>query len=548
MAVDANIPLSGIAPKLPSAGELVSLQGMIEQMRERKLRSDQQTAELASDKALEGLAAGLSAYYGAPQGTTEDQRKVMMRTAQREYFEQLDKSGQGRLYGWNSQKIQEFAHHEIEPERAEMILDQTAKYKDLVKHGRNLRAGEIEAGPAEQGAPSPAQAAQGGVPLGQVGQPPQQPEVPMPDQAGVPPGQVALGVQPSGPNEFRTSTLPVTAQAPVETPSSLYKQAQDRDAKARQLRLRGLTEEAKTMAAEGQHFRTSGTSLEGRNQGDLRIEQQDKKIDMAMKRLELSQPSKPLTEEQSKLHGQEFLDTLGPGERDLIKGIAELDIDPNTVSKRNNQQERIIEYVKQYDPKYNMQDFKESQTAAVRFGSGRQGDQVRAFNVGLEHLDTLQSLTDALDSGNIKIINKAKNLWTTQTGGNAPSNFEAAKQVVAAEVVKAVVGGGGALTDREEAARNVMAASSPKQLTGVIETYKHLFGGQLHGLEQQYKSATKRKDFRDRYLTEVGRDAASSADTDVSKRGGKSVHPADEEQEFSEEEIDAEIARRRGRK
>ncbi len=94
MAVDANIPLSGIAPKLPSAGELVSLQGMIEQMRERKLRSDQQTAELASDKALEGLAAGLSAYYGAPQGTTEDQRKVMMRTAQREYFEQLDKSGQ----------------------------------------------------------------------------------------------------------------------------------------------------------------------------------------------------------------------------------------------------------------------------------------------------------------------------------------------------------------------------------------------------------------------------------------------------------------------
>ncbi len=274
MPIDANIPLSGIAPKLPSAGELVSLQSMIEQMRERKLRSDQQTAELASDKALEGLAAGLSAYYGAPAGTTEDQRKVMMRTAQREYFEQLDKSGQGRLYGWNSQKIQEFAHHEIEPERAEMILDQTAKYKDLVKHGRNIRAGEIEAGPAQP---------QQGVSLGQVGQPPapqqqQAPGVPMPDQTGVPPGQVALGVQPTGPNEFQSSELPVTAEMPAETTKGLYRKAQDRDDKASQLRRKGLTEEAKVMAAEGQHFRTSAAALERTNQGDLKLDQAEERM------------------------------------------------------------------------------------------------------------------------------------------------------------------------------------------------------------------------------------------------------------------------------
>jgi hypothetical protein len=137
-----------------------------------------------------------------------------------------------------------------------------------------------------------------------------------------------------------------------------------------------------------------------------------------------------------------------------------------------------------------------SQGAALKaFTSGKQGNSVRSFNVSLSHMDTLDQLADALHNGNAQAVNKLGNYFATQTGSPAPTNFDAAKKVVADEVVKAIVGSGGGVHDREEAARVIAAANSPAQLKGVISTYKELMRGQLHGLEQQYKASTGREDF-----------------------------------------------------
>lgn len=232
----------------------------------------------------------------------------------------------------------------------------------------------------------------------------------------------------------------------------------------------------------------------------------------------LAQTPAQLTEAQAKLQGEDFLKSLSPADQVTVKGIANMELDPSTISKRNNQQQRVLEMVKQYRPDYNAQDFKESQAAATRFGSGKQGDQVRAFNVALEHLDTLQQAGTALQNKDVQAINRLANFWKTQTGQTGPTDFAAVKQLVAGEVVKAIVGSGGGVTDREEAAKIIQAANSPEQLSGVIGRFQQLFGGQLHGLEQQYKAATKRGDFRDRYLTDTGRAAATKADADVSKQ------------------------------
>ena len=162
--------------------------------------------------------------------------------------------------------------------------------------------------------------------------------------------------------------------------------------------------------------------------------------------------------------------------------------------------QQVMKRVNDLNPQFSGATFGNVKQAEQKFNVGKQGDTVRSLNVATSHLDTLGTLADALNTGNIQAVNKAANIWKTQTGSSAPTNFEGAKKIVADEVVKAVVGSGGGVADREEAARSIQAANSPAQLRGVINTYKDLMHGQLNGLRQQYEQSTGKTDF-ERFLS-----------------------------------------------
>lgn len=130
------------------------------------------------------------------------------------------------------------------------------------------------------------------------------------------------------------------------------------------------------------------------------------------------------------------------------------------------------------------------------FTSGVEARRVTANNTAVNHLATMEDLADKLANSDIRIVNAAKQAFAKATGQTAPASFDAAKQLVAAEVIKAVVNNGGGVKEREEAAGQFARANSPEQLKGVIQTYKELLGGQLSSLEQQYETGTNRKDFR----------------------------------------------------
>jgi hypothetical protein len=140
------------------------------------------------------------------------------------------------------------------------------------------------------------------------------------------------------------------------------------------------------------------------------------------------------------------------------------------------------------------------------FGTGKQGQAVKSFNVALSHLDQLGGLIDAMGTGDAKLVNKVGNVVKTQLGtSTAPTNFDAAKQIVGDEIVKAIIGSGGGVGDRDKAQAVLDKANSPKLLKGVIDTYKGLMSGQLQGLELQYKAAGGKKDFRNEFLSDNAR-------------------------------------------
>jgi len=153
---------------------------------------------------------------------------------------------------------------------------------------------------------------------------------------------------------------------------------------------------------------------------------------------------------------------------------------------------RQLEFKNQYN----------TQLAADKnFAQGKLGSTVRSLSVATDHLNTLDSLADALNNSDVRLFNAIGNKFATETGQPAPTDFNAAKKIVADEIVKAIVGSGGGVSDREQAAKVIDAANSPQQLKGVIQTYKSLMGGQLGGLKQQYEASTGRKDF-ERFLTQ----------------------------------------------
>jgi len=161
----------------------------------------------------------------------------------------------------------------------------------------------------------------------------------------------------------------------------------------------------------------------------------------------------------------------------------------------------IMARVREINPEYDEKLWRGGVNATTQFFGGKKGDTVRSFNVAINHLDTLSSLSDALRNGNMQGGNRIPNRASQEMGGSAPTSFNAAKQLVADEIVKAIVGSGGAAQDREEASKAVNAAQSPEQLKGVINTYQKLLAGQIEGFQRQYQATTGRKDFSKRFLS-----------------------------------------------
>lgn len=225
---------------------------------------------------------------------------------------------------------------------------------------------------------------------------------------------------------------------------------------------------------------------------------------------------------------QSFMATNGqlgnPGAIDsTAKMIADYKMPPLTgFAMRTPWGQNVMAKVSAIDPKWNATVYGQRVQAMKDFGTGQQGNTVRFLNVAISHLNVLDKLGTALANGDVQTINKITQRYHQEFGTAAPQNFDAAKQIVADEVIKAVVGTGGAQADRETAQAAVNRASSWEQLQGVTQTYRRLLAGQMVGLQEQYKNSTGNDDFDSLLLPETRQELNGIPPTD----SGTSTTPA----------------------
>lgn len=123
------------------------------------------------------------------------------------------------------------------------------------------------------------------------------------------------------------------------------------------------------------------------------------------------------------------------------------------------------------------------------------GGRVQSANALVTHLDQLSGLGNALTSGNLPLLNAAKQKYMQETGNPAPSNFNAVKNIAADEATKFIISNGGSEKDRQQAQAVFAAAQSPQQLAGAIQQVQHLAAGQLSGMRQRYQAIGATSEF-----------------------------------------------------
>lgn len=154
------------------------------------------------------------------------------------------------------------------------------------------------------------------------------------------------------------------------------------------------------------------------------------------------------------------------------------------------QMERIRKINDQYNPKdYTLfAKAKENWTVA----SGQGAKNIAAMNTSAQHLSEFKQLLDALDTGDVGLFNRVRNNISSIIGfpNREVNDINAARRLVADEIVKSVMNSSGALADRDEMAALLNGNLPITQLKDNVTILQTLQGGRLNAMQKLFESGT----------------------------------------------------------
>lgn len=136
-------------------------------------------------------------------------------------------------------------------------------------------------------------------------------------------------------------------------------------------------------------------------------------------------------------------------------------------------------------PNYFQGDFGASKKVLEYFTSGEGAKNINAFNTATDHLTQLSTLATALGNKDNQTYNRIKNNVETWLGSSAPTNFNAVRNAVVAEVGKTFKG---TVTDSEieSIQSNISNAQSPQQMDGFVNQALALMKSKMGANLDQY--------------------------------------------------------------
>lgn len=173
-------------------------------------------------------------------------------------------------------------------------------------------------------------------------------------------------------------------------------------------------------------------------------------------------------------------DAVYRGDMDLTK----------VTSMRGNQRAKLAQLIEERHPDFNMQNYNVQLKTMQDFTSGKTSQNITALNTSIAHLDQLSQAADALNNGNIQILNHVANSLGVQIGDSPMSTYSAIHNAVSGEVGKTFKGA--SPTDPELATmdKTFSPSQSPKQAKAALDATIKLFAGKLDALNNQFRNGT----------------------------------------------------------
>lgn len=153
---------------------------------------------------------------------------------------------------------------------------------------------------------------------------------------------------------------------------------------------------------------------------------------------------------------------------------------------------------------------------------GADGRAAGSLGTVVDHLDTARQLFAALQNNDVQLFNRIKNTFAAQFGQPAPTNLQAASQIIGTEVMKAVgAQGAGSADERENAARHIGdLGKSPAQAIGAIDSLQKLIAGQLRTKQRQAEAIGLPKQRFDALVGKRALEVLGSIEPAAEKGGG----------------------------
>ncbi len=218
------------------------------------------------------------------------------------------------------------------------------------------------------------------------------------------------------------------------------------------------------------------------------------------------------------------------------QAIAHYQIAPPPATTRGGVESPIWRKILAINPSYKPGEFPSRSKVAQDFSAaGASGKIITAADTGLAHLDTVAKAGEALDNGDIQVLNRLANAVGAQTGSSPKVVYDQIVKMVAPEVSKAVIGAAGGEGERQDMAKSFSSDVNQKTRRDTIAATVGLLSQRLHKQAQAYESSmetpldlTKRLTPESQaVMAKYGGSAAGNSSThkvgDTVKIGGKTV-------------------------
>jgi hypothetical protein len=123
--------------------------------------------------------------------------------------------------------------------------------------------------------------------------------------------------------------------------------------------------------------------------------------------------------------------------------------------------------------------------------SGDMAKNITSFNTAIAHASQLKEAADALDDGDVHLLNALGNQMGYQFGSDKTTNFNVIKNALSGEISKVFKGGEATDAEIKAVQEPFSAANSPVQLKGAIDNAIHLMNSKRDALKDQYTQGMK---------------------------------------------------------